>query len=841
MFASPYFNTVEIKERNLSKNELELGNCGCLEYTRKNSRHLPLGQQICWGIPFDCGDKFIYVNKENLKLNIDNIKARWLMFLHSSETPEAIPDKDGIYKNFKGITQLNQAICDYIIYYSDGTKVVVPIRSRMEINDMSIWWGQGAFLALSHERDRSLSIDSSDFVDSKEYIYPDRWGTKQTRVIGEGGTQALQQWIYAFENPNPEKIITGIEIIKKDGNVFLFGITASNISAYPLKYGRRQKALLELKGDSKNPLNLIDIDIGHIISVTPQPLYENSSWENAAAYGEKWLPENNKLNKYIVEYNAHEDAILYLGDERVPLAVKDIVKNQDIFVNPAEIYVTLKVCDEKGKPVAVKVHAHGKNGEYLPPRNRHRLPNPYWFEDYSTDFVRGGHWCTYINGTAEYLLPLGEVFFEVTKGFEIKPVRRSFDIKPDTKEIIIELERVIDWRSKGWVTADTHVHFLSPHTALLEGEAEGVNIVNLLASQWGELFTNIGDFTGNGETLSTDGEYIVRVGTENRQHIMGHISLLGYNGAMILPLTTGGTDESAIGDPVEITLTQWAEQCRKQNGLNILPHFPLPRAENAAAIVSNLIDAVETTTGWGNYAMISPYYLSDWYRYLNCGYHIAAVGGTDKMSAGTAVGEMRTYAKIDNILNYQAWKEAVIAGKTFVTSGALIDMRVENQSMGGNINISGEANLDIAWDVASTTVPVTAVELVVNGDTVDNYCFDSGMLGEKSGYFKINIKESAWIALRVRGRLENAQEIITAHTSAVFVIIDNKPIFNAPDAVTILDQIEGATAYVKTLGTKAQDAQYKLTLAALSGAHRALHNKMHAAGHFHNHSPKDKH
>jgi hypothetical protein len=440
------------------------------------------------------------------------------------------------------------------------------------------------------------------------------------------------------------------------------------------------------------------------------------------------------------------------------------------------------------------------------------------------------------------LLPAGEVFFEITKGFETKPLRKSFIITPETAEIIINLERVIDWRSKGWVTADTHVHFLSPQTALLEGEAEGINIVNLLASQWGELFTNIGDFSGSCETADASGEYIVRVGTENRQHIMGHISLLGYDRDMILPLTTDGPDEAALGDPMDITLTQWAERCRKQNGLNILPHFPNPRAEHAAAIVSELIDGVETTTGWGNFAHISPYYLSDWYRYLNCGYQVAAVGGTDKMSAGTAVGEMRTYAKLDGILTYQTWKDAVTAGRTFTTSGALIDMTVEGAGMGGRLNIQGSAKLTVMWDIASAVIPVTSLELVVNGETIDSVKFD-GLLGEKTGYFTVNITESSWIALRVRGRLSgsDAPEIITAHTSSVFVIADGKPIFNAPDAATILDQIEGATAYVKTLATKARESEFKLALAALAGAHRALHNKMHAAGYFHNHTPEDKH
>ncbi len=133
-----------------------------------------------------------------------------------------------------------------------------------------------------------------------------------------------------------------------------------------------------------------------------------------------------------------------------------------------------------------------------------------------------------------------------------------------------------------------------------------------------------------------DGEYLLRVGTENRQYILGHISLLGYSGRIIAPMTTGGPDEAALGDPIEILLTEWARQCKKQGGVVILPHFPNPRLEHAAAIVGGDIDGVEMTS-WGDlYSGINPYSLCDWYRYLNCGYFVAAVGGTDKMASTTS-------------------------------------------------------------------------------------------------------------------------------------------------------------------------------------------------------------
>jgi hypothetical protein len=441
---------------------------------------------------------------------------------------------------------------------------------------------------------------------------------------------------------------------------------------------------------------------------------------------------------------------------------------------------------------------------------------------------------------------LGEVYIEVSKGFEIRPVKKMININESTGTITIELDNVLNWRENGWVTADTHVHFLSPHTALLEGEAEGVNVVNLLASQWGELFTNLGDFDGK-TTLGScesggNGEFLIRVGTENRQHILGHISLLGYEGRMILPLTTGGPDESALGDPVEETLSGWAERCRKQNGITILPHHPNPRAEGAAAMVLELIDGVEMKPSGDIYNGISPYSLSDWYRYINCGYQAAAVGGTDKMSAGTAVGAIRTYALIRNSpFTYETWKNAVRNGITFVTVGPLLEFLVNGRDMGSHIDLpEGGGTLDIDWHAASVTVPVTKIELVVNGETREVKAVDPAS-GDYYGRWSVKMTESGWVALRIRGHYPDKSEIITAHSSAVTVLVNGKRCFNMNDAVTILDQIEGSTAFVRSLGTKAEKESFSRIMNTLTSAHRALHNRMHQEGAFHEHSVVDDH
>lgn len=84
------------------------------------------------------------------------------------------------------------------------------------------------------------------------------------------------------------------------------------------------------------------------------------------------------------------------------------------------------------------------------------------------------------------------------------------------------------------------------------------------------------------------------------------------------------------------------------------------------------IDAVELRYD-GGFDGLS---IRDWYKYLNCGYRLPAVGGTDKMSAGMVAGGLRTYADLgDAPFTMDAWTNAVRAGRTFSSTGALLFLR----------------------------------------------------------------------------------------------------------------------------------------------------------------------
>ena len=840
---SPLFEPVDIKgNMDLSKVDLSMVS----ENMAEASKLAPGGKAVAWGIPFNINEQVIFLKNETYNLKITPRTGNWIIFMHTCDHQNLKRNVDGLYeKPFRGLGILNDEIARYIVMYEDGNEVSLSIRQRYQIGVFQQVWGENCIESVAHHKPGPISFNAE--------MTNDRWGRTQTRVnMDDRGTWI--NWLWAWENPNPGKMIQAFrfEPLNKCP-LIISAITTGNVRTNPLRWNSRQKAIISLpKGSGYNPLpeekevlSNIQLDLGQVISVVPGLIYPQQDWTRS--YNNK-IPAKSD-NEFIIEYTAHPEAMFHLtGQEPIPVsALLNNLNSKLRTIKPADQKVKIRVVEKgSGRVVPVKFHAHGESGEYLAPADRHRQPNDGWFEDYSVDFVNeASHVCTYIPGETIINLPPGKVYIEISKGFEITPIRKMIEISRETEEVTIEIAKALFWREKGWVSADTHVHFLSPASAMMEGSAEGVNIVNLLASQWGELMTNVGDFDGKtnygSKAFGGDGEYMVRVGTENRQHVMGHISLLGYGGNIILPLTTGGPDESALGDPVEILLTEWAIQCKKQNGLVILPHFPNPRLENAAAIISGGIDGVEMTS-WGNlYGGIDPYSLTDWYRYLNCGYFVAAVGGTDKMSAGTAVGTIRTYAKItdNHEFTYDEWKESVRRGQTFVTYGPLIEFSVEGKPAGSQINMSSNGGtVNVSWEVASVTMPMSRAELIVNGEVKESVAVSEG---KGSGNWSFKVSKSSWIAMMVRGKYPDKPEIIAAHTSPVMIKVKDSPMLIAEDALTILDQVEGAMAYLDTIGTRADDNTFKRMKLVLTSAHRAIHNRMHEMGSFHQHTSVNDH
>jgi hypothetical protein len=449
-------------------------------------------------------------------------------------------------------------VADYLFRLSDGSEHHTPIRERFEISDLASF-GQHPFLAVT---------------DGKHGLQ-DRWtgpwsaaGLRQTESVTG---QAYAYYLWFWRNPRPGVAIESLEIVPRGPRFLVAGITLGltdeepfvRDGAVPVRIDLKQKHLaarpLEATGSSLQ----VEVDRGTAGYVHQLP--ERSSDEFLADAFAGWgEPQNTTSSPAYAEIAALPSAtvaVTFGADTVDSVRWGDLIRNGTVETEQLRVQIvedgrnwveTLVVDDATGQPVPCRVHFRSPHGvPYQPHGHHHHVNsnNDTWHVDVGGDLRLGQISYAYINGRCQGWLPRGQVLVDVARGYEYEPLRQRYTIEPGQRRLELRLRRWINMNERRWFSGDTHVHFLSTEGGLLEGRAEDLNIVNLLQSQWGSLFTNAEDFNGEPVT-SRDGRTLVWTSQENRQHILGHMILLGLT-EPIYPWCSGGPGEAELGGTLE--------------------------------------------------------------------------------------------------------------------------------------------------------------------------------------------------------------------------------------------------------------------------------------------------
>jgi len=247
------------------------------------------------------------------------------------------------------------------------------------------------------------------------------------------------------------------------------------------------------------------------------------------------------------------------------------------------------VLSRKRNRHAVPCRVHFRSAEGIPyqPHGHHNHVTQNlgsWHYDVGGDTRLGQRSYAYIDGTCQGWLPRGDVVADVARGFEYEPLRQTVRIEPGQRDLTLRIMRVADMASEGWWSGDSHVHFLSTPGAQLEQRGEDLRVVNLLQTQWGALFTNTEDFSGQPSVVDGGG-YITYVGQENRQHMLGHMVLWGLK-EPVMPWCSDGPDEAELGGALDAMLSDWADRTHAQDGTVVAAHFPNPNGEPAVLVAT---------------------------------------------------------------------------------------------------------------------------------------------------------------------------------------------------------------------------------------------------------------
>jgi hypothetical protein len=742
--------------------------------------------------------------------------ARWLIFVHRL-----------LETNVYGGAPVGSRVAEYAVRYEDGWTERIPIRERFEIAFPDERWTQLPFLGwwdCEYELPPRLAGPWADA------------GTRQT----ESAFPGTPSWtLFPWRNPRPSVAIAAIDILPAGPQFTLGALTLGMLDEHPIRATGARDVVVTLDDppdggpvfggsgaritDAAAVAGLsISVDRGLAGYSFALPVQGPDAFlaDPVRGFGE---PANNRPSPTVARIAAVPSATLRLRlGERELAAVRwdDLLREgrsagsagvRIEVVDPGRNWVRTTVIDDAtGEVMPCRVHFRSPHGIPFAPHGHHAYVNSNngsWHQDVGGDVRLGQISYAYIDGRCEGWLPRGDVLVDVAQGFEYLPLRARVRVEPGQQELTLRLRRFANRNAEGWYSGDTHVHFLSPSGGATEARGEGLNVVNLLQAQWGSLFTNTEDFTG-APYVHSDGRTIVYASQENRQHVSGHMSLLGLK-RPVMPWSSDGLGEAELGGTMETTMSDWADRAHAQGGTVVTPHFPSPNGETATLVATGRTDAIEMIR-FGRYEHAS------WYRYLNAGYRIPVVGGTDKMSADTPVGLYRTYVRLlpGEAFTYDAWCAGLRAGRTFHSGGPLVQFTVDGREVGETVALrAGGGTVEVVAS-AESIFPIEDIEIVHDGRVVAS----SSTVEVADGLWRLSLRQRVrveshgWLAARVGGKgywetvrhHDSWARPVFAHTSPVYVSAGGEWWRHDEDvAGGMLALIDGALGYIRDVSAQA--------------------------------------
>lgn len=764
--------------------------------------NLPAGSCRFWGIPFELaaagkGQHLVVVARGAGKAVPAKVRipvgrrARRLLLAHVCAPAKGAP---------ASLEGTGEDLGAYRLIYSDGSEVRQGLRRRFEIHDVAIPWGHHPFLC-RHCRE-FLPLPLGDRSTS--------YGMVQTGVRTES-SDLQGWWLYDWVNPSPGKAIAALELEAAGPTPLALGaLTLCDEASDPFVWQPREEVAVTAPG--AGPVR-VSMDRGVVVRQDQLAVPgEDFVATDEAGWGRGG--QEIKPGRYL-EIHASPEGQLHVEGEGATGSFRwgEVLDKgkarqgrvQVELVSPrGKQWLHVRVEDaDTGKPVACRVHFRSSHGAYFAPHGHQADVNTAWFEDMGGDCKVRGVPYAYIDGTCQIELPVGPVLTEVVRGFEYLPLRQQLEIKAGQRHLTLKVRRAFDMKEHRYYSGDTHVHFLSSQSSHLEAAGEDLNVVHLLASQWGRLFTSWEEFTG-GLAPTSSRDHLIWVSQENRQHVLGHISLLGLR-ELVAPMCTGGPQEDWVGGEIQALMADWAEACRSQGGLVVMPHMPVPDFENAANIVLGQADAAEMCWVWQGEELGQGE--KGYYRWLNVGQKLPIVGGTDKMSNGRILGGSRTYARLaeGEEFSFDAWCRAVKRGQTFASTGAMIDLEVEGRPMGEELALKGNGGTVEVEALAWSVWPLTAVELIVNGRSVAREYAEPGARQVRVRH-KLKAGKSAWIAARCWGPHLTDAGPVMAHSSPVYLDVGGRGAFSPTEGNYLLTHLEGGIAWAGKIGVFRDEA-----------------------------------
>lgn len=470
-------------------------------------------------------------------------------------------------------------------------------------------------------------------------------------------------------------------------------------------------------------------------------------------------------------------------------------------------HVTIITQDqETGKQTPCRINVVGPDGHFYQPTHNYLSPfgltgkwpkNGKGNREGKAPYRYFGRFF-YSWGKIKVDVPVGTSRIEVWKGFEHAPVSVPFQTRQgENHEVTIELKRTLKMPELGYHSGDPHIHITQEQQQdeqlILDlMEAEGIRHGTILAYN-----EPAGPYSGLMKTMDmpqrqlgtasvrTRNGFNIVSGQEYRSSTFGHLNLY-FLDELVFP-----NEKFNANDQIAYGLV--ARQAREKGGYSIYAHGGYAQ-EIYADIVQADVDAVELLQ-FGVYRGMG---LADWYHVLNTGYQFPMVGACD-FPACRKLGDCKTYVYSPQTPSIKEYMAGATTGKSFVTTGPMLLLTVNDQKPGSVINIKeGQpTKLTVNIRVSSAVAPVTDFQLIVNGLVHTKKQLSPADLDNGKWFdweITLAVDKPTWIAARAFSIAANGQPDAESHTNPVYIHQSGKRPYNQKSLDVILSRIDGEIA-----------------------------------------------
>lgn len=434
---------------------------------------------------------------------------------------------------------------------------------------------------------------------------------------------------------------------------------------------------------------------------------------------------------------------------------------------------------EAGKPLPARVVVRGEGG----------TPDPDW-GDNADETGAATNVLSTATGSGEAPLPPGKYRVLINRGFEYTAHEQAITIKEGkTASVKASLDRVVD--TKGWITADLHLHAVpsSDAPSLLSDRvrslvAGGIEVAvatdHNAVTDYNPVIAEMGlaeRITGlSGDEITT------------RDTPWGHFNAFPIDPATP-PFAYKDTTPGAIFAEVRASRPFGKDAIVQVNHprmggigyFEILRFDPddIPGWLARAPLADMGFDALEVFNG-DHYTRISKVEecLRDWYALLNAGYRYTATGNSDSHRVSFhEPGVPRNLVALPGDdpakLDPRAFVDAVRGGHVVVSSGPFVTLRAGDKGVGDTL-APGEVEIAVTVD-GPAWVDVDEVSIVKRGEAIRTWKVEKKQ-GKRPWQFKTKqaLKKDDWVIAIARGKkpmtyLYRAGATPFAFTNPIFV------------------------------------------------------------------------